>query len=170
MKRTHIKKKKIFISHANEDKAFASSIYNLLIDMGLGADDITYTPIPESGIKIGNSIYDTIFSTFKEYKLYVIFIESPRFHKKTFPENEVTLTLFCNNPFCSIFTPDMDFKKRKGPLMYKDNIVIRFNDNDILKSRLTELKGLLLNFLGKEDKLPSKTWERKLNQFLKRIE
>lgn len=156
----------IFISHSSQDKEFVTDLVNLLEDIGMTADNLFCSSVPEYGVRLGKDIFDTLRQLFHDHELYMIFVHSPRYYNSTVSLNEMGAAWVLRTKCISILTADMEFNKMNG-VINGDDISIKVNQEDAT-ARLNELKDCLIDAFN----LPSiehTKWERKRDSFIKKV-
>ena len=156
----------VFISHSSKDIEFVEELVNLLESIGFNHSNLFCSSIPDYGIELSKDIFDSLLRLFYDYELFVIFVQSPRYYDSAISLNEMGAAWVLKNDFCSILTKDMTREKMRG-VVSGDTIFIKVN-TDNAPARMNELKDVLTKRFGLMG-IPSTTWERKRNTFLKAV-
>ena len=161
-----IKPKKIFISHAKTDKAFAEALVQLLRIIGFAEDEIFCSSIPGYWIGNNKSFLTEIKTHFINYDLFVIFIHSPQFYKSHIALNEMGAAWVLQSAYCSFLTKDMDLGMMDA-VVTNQEIVVKV-DNDEAEPRMTDWKDRIIEWFGKPN-VNSNIWEQARTAFLKSV-
>lgn len=161
---TQTKTPKVFISHSSKDKEFVEALVTLLESIGFDNTILFCSSVEDYWIGLSQNIFESLRSLFREHKLFVIFVHSPRYYESAVSLNEMGAAWVLKNDYCSILTNDMSKEQMKG-VVDSSTIFIKVNTPEA-PARLNELKKKLAEIFG----LPSindSTWERKRNMFLR---
>ena len=109
------KPKKVFISHASNDKSFVQLIVNLLEDIGLSETEIVCSSIPGYGIPLGKDIYDWLSEQFQNCDLHIIFILSDNYYNSVACLNEMGAAWVLKQKYDTVLLPEFDFRR---PLLF----------------------------------------------------
>lgn len=153
----------VFISHSSKDKDFVEALVDLLDGIGLDDTNLFCSSVPGFWIGLGKDIFEVLRSKFSDRKLYVIFVQSPRFYESPVSLNEMGAAWILRSDHCSVLTADMEYSKMTA-VVNSHEIAIKVNADDA-KARLTEMKNSIVDFLGISDITPVK-WERIRDKFL----
>lgn len=153
----------IFISHASADKAFVDALVRLLEGIGFDETNLFCSSIPEYGIALGESIYDKLLNLFRDKKLYVLFVHSPRYYTRPVCLNEMGAAWVLKTEYYSILTKDMSYEMMTG-VVTSERIGIKVDAADA-SARLNELYESLKSAFSLSALLQTK-WERLRNTFL----
>lgn len=156
----------VFISHSSKDKEFVEALVDLLEGIGLDDKTLFCSSIPGHWIGLSDDIYEALLSLFKNRSLYVIFVQSPNFYASPVSLNEMGAAWVLRAEYCSILTPDMDYKAMTA-VVHSHDVAIKVNTEDA-PHRLTEMKDAILKFLGKPS-VSEVIWERKRDKFLRAV-
>lgn len=151
------KQKKLFISHAGDDKAYVETIVGLFEFLGFDSSNMVCSNVDGYRIPLGADIYEYLRSLYTDSELFVIFVHSAAYYRSAACLNEMGAAWVLRKEYCSILLPDIDFGDLKGAVK-PDKIAIK-PGNDDAKGRLNELRTRLTDFFG----LPAKdqtAWER----------
>lgn len=110
------KPKKVFISHATNDKQFVQLIVNLLEDIGLSETEIVCSSIPGYGIPLGKDIYDWLSEQFQNCDLHIIFILSDNYYNSVACLNEMGAAWVLKQKYDTVLLPEFDFPQIKGAI------------------------------------------------------
>jgi hypothetical protein len=160
------KKPLIFISHSSKDKKFVEALVEMLEGLGLDETNLFCSSVPGYWIGLSKDIYKVLLEKFTERKIFVLFVHSPRFYESYVSLNEMGAAWVLKSAYCSILTQDMEFSKMTAVVNSHD-VAIKVNTDDA-KPRLTEMKEMILSFLGITDVTPIK-WERIRDKFLSAV-
>lgn len=153
----------IFISHASADKPFVESLVRLLEGIGFDESNLFCSSIPEYGIALGESIYDKLLNLFRDKKLYVLFVHSPRYYTRPVCLNEMGAAWVLKTEYYSILTKDMSYEMMAG-VATSERIGIKVDATDA-SARLNELYENLKSAFSLSA-LSQTKWERLRNTFL----
>lgn len=143
------KPKKIFISHATDDKAYVKEIVDLLIHMGVKeTEQIFCTSTDGTGIPLRAHIYDYIKKQFQCFDIIVLMILSKNYYKSYACLNEMGATWISEAKDIQILLPGFDFSQIDGAVDPR-NIAIKLDADDV-GARLNELRGMVSEFIGIE--------------------
>lgn len=162
------KQKKIFISHASNDKPFVQLIVNLLEDIGLSETEIVCSSIPGYGIPLGKDIYDWLSEQFQNWDLHIIFILSDNYYNSVACLNEMGAAWVLKQKYDTVLLPEFDFPQIKGAINPQQIGIKLDSDCTELNQRLNELKDNLLNEFELQT-LSAAKWERHRNEFVDKV-
>lgn len=160
------KKPLVFISHSSKDKDFVEALVSLLESIGLDNTNLFCSSIPDYWIGLSQDIFERLQKLFDEHKLFVIFIQSPRYYESPISLNEMGAAWILKTNYCSILTKDMRKDDMKG-VVGANTIYIKVDSPDAT-ARINELKNQLTELFGLSS-MSESTWERKRNMFLKTV-
>ena len=156
----------LFISHSSDDKEFVTYLVDLLEALGFDENTLFCSSIPEYGIHLNDDIFQTLYSSFHDYEIFVLFVHSPRYYKSHVSLNEMGAAWILKSEYSSILTRDMKFEDMDA-VVPPNRIAIKVNAEDAA-ARLNELKDILLAKFNLRP-VDSSKWERKRNAFLKAV-
>ena len=162
------KPKKVFISHASNDKSFVQLIVNLLEDIGLSETEIVCSSIPGYGIPLGKDIYDWLSEQFQNWDLHIIFILSDNYYNSVACLNEMGAAWVLKQKYDTVLLPEFDFPQIKGAINPQQIGIKLDSDCTELNQRLNELKDSLIDEF-KLQSLSAAKWERHRNEFVNKI-
>ena len=162
------KPKKVFISHASNDKSFVQLIVNLLEDIGLSETEIVCSSIPGYGIPLGKDIYDWLSEQFQNCDLHIIFILSDNYYNSVACLNEMGAAWVLKQKYDTVLLPEFDFPQIKGAINPQQIGIKLDSDCTELNQRLNELKDSLIDEF-KLQSLSAAKWERHRNEFVNKI-
>ena len=162
------KPKKVFISHASNDKPFVQLIVNLLEDIGLSETEIVCSSIPGYGIPLGKDIYDWLSEQFQNCDLHIIFILSDNYYNSVACLNEMGAAWVLKQKYDTVLLPEFDFPQIKGAINPQQIGIKLDSDCTELNQRLNELKDSLIDEF-KLQSLSAAKWERHRNEFVNKI-
>ena len=139
------KPKKVFISHASNDKPFVQLIVNLLEDIGLSETEIVCSSIPGYGIPLGKDIYDWLSEQFQNCDLHIIFILSDNYYNSVACLNEMGAAWVLKQKYDTVLLPEFDFPQIKGAINPQQIGIKLDSDCTELNQRLNELKDSLID-------------------------
>lgn len=142
--------KKIFISHATADKEYVSLIVSFLQEtLWIPASSIFCSSLPGYGVPIAEDFDDCIKRQFRDFELYVLFINSVEFNKSEACVSEIADTLKTNSKYTCLILPGFGYDIIKDALN-PQKIAIRFSDSDqeMKRYRLKELAKSIGTWLG----------------------
>lgn len=156
----------IFISHASADKEFASALVTLLEQQGFTRNEIFCSSVEGYGFDVGDDIYTGLLEKFHKYRLFVLFIHSPRFYQSKIALNEMGAAWALRSQYNSILTPDINYDGMKGVVTDHD-VAVKVNVDDA-QYRMTQLMNKIRMFFGR-GKVDGEVWERHRNEFLAKV-
>lgn len=161
--------KKIFISHATQDKNYVDAIITLLESLGFREDDIICSSIPPYCIPLGENVYNWLANEFQHSDLHVIFVLSQIYYTRPACLNEMGAAWATKHKWTAILLPGFGFDEIAG-CIDPAQVSIKLDDADrnTLNFRLSELKDDLIAEFGLRS-FSEAFWERKRNEFLERI-
>lgn len=162
------KSKKVFISHATNDKPFVQLIVNLLEDIGLAENEIVCSSIPGYGIPLGKDIYDWLSEQFQNFDLHVMFILSANYYSSVACLNEMGAAWVLKQKYDTVLLPDFDFPQIKGAINPQQIGIKLDSDCTELNQRLNELKDSLIDEFEIQS-LSAAKWERHRNEFVSKL-
>ena len=116
---------KIFISHKQEDKAYADALVDLIeFIIGSGGDKVFCSSIPGYGIKLSRDIMDELQAQFQDHDIFMVIIHSPRYYKSVVCLNEMGASWILGTKFSSFMTKDCTYDQLHG-VIGKEKICIR---------------------------------------------
>lgn len=116
------KPKKVFISHASNDKPFVQLIVNLLEDIGLSETEIVCSSIPGYGIPLGKDIYDWLSEQFQNCDLHIIFILSDNYYNSVACLNEMGAAWVLKQKYDTVLLHEFDFLKLRELLIRNKSV------------------------------------------------
>ena len=169
-KESEEREKKIFISHATQDKGYVSAMVNLLESLGFREDDIICSSIPPYCIPLDNNVFNWLVDEFQHCDLHMIFVLSNTYYSRPVCLNEMGAAWAMKHKWTAILLPGFGFSEIAGCIdPAQVSIKLDDEDCDTLNFRLGELKDNLIAEFGLRTISPT-LWERKRNEFLKKIE
>ena len=162
------KSKKVFISHATNDKPFVQLIVNLLEDIGLAENEIVCSSIPGYGIPLGKDIYDWLSEQFQNFDLHVMFILSANYYSSVACLNEMGAAWVLKQKYDTVLLPDFDFPQIKGAINPQQIGIKLDSDCTELNQSLNELKDSLIDEFEIQS-LSAAKWERHRNEFVRKL-
>ncbi len=164
------REKKIFISHATKDRGYVSAIVNLLESLGFREDDIICSSIPPYCIPLDNNVFDWLVDEFQHCDLHMIFALSNTYYSRPVCLNEMGAAWAMKHKWTAILLPGFGFSEIAGCIdPAQVSIKLDDEDCDTLNFRLGQLKDNLIAEFGLRT-ISSAFWEKKRNEFLKKIE
>ncbi len=165
---SNIKPKKVFVSHASNDKLFVELFVNLLEDIGLSETEIVCSSIPGYGIPLGKDIYDWLSEQFQNCDLHIIFILSDNYYNSVACLNEMGAAWVLKQKYDTVLLPEFDFPQIKGAINPQQIGIKLDSDCTELNQRLNELKDSLIDEFELQS-LSAAKWERHRNEFVNKI-
>lgn len=159
-------KRKIFISHAEEDKKIIKSVVALFSKFGLTREHIFCSSVEGYNIPIGSGdIYEYLLKEYTGNELLVLMFLSKNYYSSAACLNEMGAAWIRKDMYQTILMPGFDFVHIKGAINPRD-ISFRLDDVELRKSRMNELKDLIFHYLYLP--LPEeKEWIKEMNKFFK---
>lgn len=161
-------KRKIFISHAEEDKKIIKSFVALFSKFGLTREHIFCSSVEGYNIPIGSGdIYEYLLKEYTGNELLVLMFLSKNYYSSAACLNEMGAAWIRKDMYQTILMPGFDFVQIKGAINPRD-ISFRLDDGELRKSKLNELKDLIFHYL--ELPLPEDSeWIKERNKFIKSL-
>ena len=138
------KQMKIFISHSSKNSNYGNALVNLLISVGIKAEQIIFTSNDAYGIPLGKNIFSWLKNTINE-KPYVIYLLSSEYYNSVACLNEMGAAWIVENEHTMIFTPDFkleSYEFRNGAIDPRE-IGFRINNHNKL---IEFIEGFKNNF------------------------
>jgi hypothetical protein len=132
------KRKKIFISHLDEDKEIVGELVEFIRFLGLDETQFFCTSSPGSDVRLGENIINRIKSELDNATL-VLFIFSYNFNKSIYCLSEMGAVSALSKEYIPIVIPPFEFSDIKGLIFSTDNGVIINN-----RSHLIHLEDMIL--------------------------
>ena len=159
------RRKKLFISHASEDKDFVNELAELFSNLGFGDEQMFCSSFSGYGIPLSNNVNNALKEQFDNYDLYVVFVVSKNFVQSQYCNNEVGITIGKHLPYSTIAMPGFDPKEMKGMLNDEEILLSMDASEDNIKDMLNELYERVCSYCG-VDKRRASEWERKRDSFI----
>lgn len=164
---TRMKEPKIFISHKTEDSNYAKAIIAMLVALGVNHKDIFCSSVDGYGIPFGKNIFDTLHNQFDDYKLFVIFIHSPRYYKSAISLNEMGAAWILRSEHRSFLTSDCEFSMLTG-VIHRDEIAFKAGQKDT-EHLLHDFRNDIRTFFSL-DNINDAIWETTKNEFIEKVQ
>ncbi len=163
---TRMKEPKIFISHKTEDSNYAKAIIAMLVALGVNHKDIFCSSVDGYGIPFGKNIFDTLHNQFDDYKLFVIFIHSPRYYKSAISLNEMGAAWILRSEHRSFLTSDCEFSMLTG-VIHRDEIAFKAGQKDT-EHLLHDFRHDIKTFFSL-DGINDAIWDSAKNEFIEKV-
>ena len=162
--------KKLFISHATNDKEYVDVLVKLFESLGFREDDIICSSIPPYCIPLDNNVYEWLANEFQHSDIHMIFALSKTYYTRPTCLNEMGAAWAMKHKWTGLLLPGFDFSEIAG-CIDPSQVSIKLDDNDkaTLIFRLGELKDNLIEEFELRPVSPE-FWERKRNDFIKQID
>ncbi|WP_373892940.1 toll/interleukin-1 receptor domain-containing protein [Virgibacillus natechei] len=124
-----------FVSHSSKDFEYGDSIVQLLRDIGIPQQNITFTSKPGYGIPRGKDIFNWLKNEIKE-EPFVIYLLSERYYSSIACLNEMGAAWIIENEHIALFTPEFNPTNPKfweGALEPRELGVFIDNKQDIIE-------------------------------------
>lgn len=164
---TKMKEPKIFISHKTEDSNYAKAIIAMLVALGVNHKDIFCSSVDGYGIPFGKNIFDTLHNQFDDYKLFVIFIHSPRYYKSAISLNEMGAAWILRSEHRSFLTSDCEFSMLTG-VIHRDEIAFKAGQKDT-EHLLYDFRHDIRTFFSL-DGINDAIWETTKKEFIEKVQ
>ena len=160
---------KVFISHKNEDQAYADSLVNLInFILGADGDKIFCSSVPGYGIRLSGDILDELKAQFDNYNIFMVIIHSPRYYKSAICLNEMGASWALGTKFCSFMTKDCKYEHLHG-VIGREKICVNLNDDEkTLNAHLNDFKDELVGFFEARD-VDQNKWENARGRFVNEV-
>lgn len=157
---------KVFISHKNEDDAYAQALVNLInFIIGADGDKVFCSSVPGYGIKQSRDIMDEMKAQFDDYNVFMVIIHSPRYYQSAICLNEMGASWVLGTKFASFMTKDCEYKHMRG-VINKEKLCINLNDKaGTLNAHLNDFKNDMLSHFGM-GAIDENKWENARQQFV----
>lgn len=158
---------RIFISHADEDQAFAKALVSLLSSIGVDAkSSITCTSETGLGIKAGRDWVDELKRYFTDYRTYVIIIHSSYLYSSPVSMNEMGAAWVTGCPIFSFLVNGFMESSMDGVITSNHQAVLVGRKDispyvDQLKDEVSLLFGI--NAITEDD------WKEARNEFITKV-
>lgn len=163
---TTIQTPKVFISHNTEDVDFAKEIIAMLVALGVKHDDIFCSSVPGYGIPFGKNIINSLRSQFDSFKLFVIFIHSPRYYNSVISLNEMGAAWILRAKHCSFLTKDCSFDMLTG-VINKNEIAFKAGQENT-EYLLHDFRKDIVDFFTLEP-ISDAVWDCTKKSFIERV-
>ena len=157
---------RIFISHKTEDSDYAKAIIDMLIKLGVDHTDIFCSSVQGYGIALGNKIIDSLYDQFHDYKLFVIFIHSPRYYTSTISQNEMGAAWILRSEHRSFLTSDCSFSLLTG-VINSNEIAFKAGDKST-EHLLYDFRKDIKDFFSLKE-IPDAIWETTKKDFIDKV-
>lgn len=161
-----IQSPKVFISHKTEDANYAKEIISMLVTLGVKHNDIFCSSVPGHGIPFGKSIIDSLRTQFDSYKLFVIFIHSPRYYNSAISLNEMGAAWILKSRHCSFLTKDCSYDMLKG-VINSDEIAFKAGQEST-EHLLHDFRKDIVEFFSL-DPTSDAVWDSTKKDFIDRV-
>lgn len=162
------KKPLLFISHSSDDKPFVEELVELFEAIGFNNKNMFCSSVPGYGIKVNDDIFETLWSLFNNYDIYVVFVLSHNFYRSPVCLNEMGAAWVLKNDYTCILTCDMEYSNIKGVVSNR-KVCIKGAFDDDNKGKLNELKDELADCFNLENAVKGINWEKKRDAFLRKV-
>ena len=163
---TEKKTPKIFISHKTEDSDYAKAIIDMLIKLGINHTDIFCSSVQGYGIPFVYILIDTLYDQFDDYRLFVIFIHSPRYYKSAISLNEMGAAWILRSEHRSFLTSDCPFSLLTG-VINSNEIAFKAGDEST-EHLLYNFRDDIKDFFSLKE-LPDAIWETTKKDFIDKV-
>jgi hypothetical protein len=153
--------KKLFISHASEDKEKIKPLIDLIEGIGVSENQIFYSSLPAFGVSLGENIFDRLKKEL-EGEVFALFILSPNFYKSPVCLCEMGAVWIKSNKQIPILIPPFEFDDVKG--VFPNSLGFKIND----KFQLNSLKIELEKYFDLTPKHLTR-WEEKREKYISEI-
>ena len=155
--------KKIFISHASDDKDVISLFKDLILNNGLGVsdEDIAFTSVSETGVPLGMSIPDYIKENISSCD-FVFFMISDKYRKSEVCLNEMGAAWALNKRILPLLLNNEPFESIGW--LYDKNLCTNINNSE----RLDEIRDEFTAKYGHSEK--TSVWNKYKSKFIKAID
>lgn len=153
--------KKIFLSHASEDKVIAKHFKDLLETIGVRPEQIFFSSEAGYGIKLGGDLFSSLKKELSQESV-VIFVYSDNFFTSPISMCEMGATWMLTKTHIPVLIPPFDFTKVKG--VFPTSIGLMIND----KHQLNQLKSQIEDEFGLKPR-PLSSWEEKRDKYIEDI-
>lgn len=157
---------KVFISHKTEDANYAKEIITMLVTLGVKHNDIFCSSVPGHGIPFGKSIIDSLRAQFDCYKLFVIFIHSPRYYNSAISLNEMGAAWILRSRHCSFLTKDCSYDMLTG-VINSDEIAFKAGQKST-EHLLHDFRKDIVEFFSLEP-ISDAVWDSTKKDFIDRV-
>ncbi|MFC2175848.1 toll/interleukin-1 receptor domain-containing protein [Bacteroidota bacterium] len=132
---------KIFISHSSKNKDYGEALVDLLIGVGISADQIIFTSNDAYGIPTGENIFDWLKNRIIE-KPHVIYLLSAEYYTSVACLNEMGAAWVVENAHTMMFTPDfkLDSYEFQNCVLDSKEIGFFINNEDRLVAFIDSFK------------------------------
>lgn len=161
-----IQRPKVFISHKTEDANYAKEIIALIVTLGVKHNDIFCSSVQGYGIPLGKNIMDSLRDQFDCYKLFVIFIHSPRYYNSAVSLNEMGAAWILRSRHCSFLTKDCSYDMLMG-VINSDEIAFKAGQEST-EYLLHDFRKDIVEFFSLEP-ISDAVWDSTKMNFIDRV-
>ena len=158
----------LFISHSSKDEDIVKQIVTLLQTLGFNKTNLFCSSIEGYGIDVGDDIYDTLRSKFKEYNIYVLFVLSENYYASPACLNEMGAAWILQSDYFVILSSGFQIPKIKGAIN-PNKMAIIVDDKKHIRSSLNSFKSKLVNIFDLPHNDDDIVWEDHRNEFIKNV-
>ena len=163
------KPKKIFISHATDDKKIIDKLVALLEKLGVKKQQLFCSSIPGYGIPQGSGdIYQYLRNEMSNDNLFVIMMLSKNYYSSPACLNEMGAAWIKQSTYQSILLPGFDYPDIQGAINPRD-MSFRLSDRENRAVALNEFKDRIVAHLELEP-VDYSIWERFRNSFITEVD
>lgn len=163
------KLKKIFISHATDDKKIIDKLVALLEKLGVKRQQLFCSSIPGYGIPQGSGdIYQYLRNEMSNDNLFVIMMLSKNYYSSPACLNEMGAAWIKQSIYQSILLPGFDYPDIQGAINPRD-MSFRLSDRENRAVALNEFKDRIVAHLELEP-VDYSIWERFRNSFITEVD
>ena len=156
----------LFISHSSYDENIASALVTLMRTLGFNKSNLFCSSVPGYDIAEGEDIYETLFSKFTDYNIYVILLLSDNYYKSVACLNEMGATWVLKAKYSTLVCPGFTIPEIKGAVNPSKMAVV-LDDAKRVNGKLNQLKDHLIEFFYLPEIEDDAIWENDRNEFLK---
>lgn len=133
----------IFISHSRKDKEYADAIVELLLNVGLNKNQIVYTSNPDTGVPVGNNIYDYLKNKISK-DAFIVYLLSNNYYSSVACLNEMGAAWMLQNDYDLIVTPkfNLNDEKFQGGVVDSKKLVVSMDNEANIKQFVNRILNL----------------------------
>lgn len=156
-------KKRLFLSHSEQDKDVVTAFVNFMFTVGLKSEDIICTSVPSTKIPNGKDIFEYLNEALND-EVYVIFFLSDNYYSSAVCLNEMGAAWLKKADSLNLLLAGFDFADMRG-VVNKNKVGIKLGVcDDMSKASFNEFKDTLRELFGIS--VNQNVWEAARDTFL----
>lgn len=155
----------LFISHSSANENIAEALVEMFRTIGFNTKNMFCSSVNGFDIREGEDIYDTLFSKFQDYKIFVIFLLSRDYYQSAACLNEMGAAWVLKANYATIITPGFSIPEIKGAIN-PNKMAVVLEDQKRVRGKLNQLKDRLIEFFGLPETEDDTVWEDDRDKFI----